>query len=133
MLNDKGFREQSSSYVDDIPLFIRGVGGRLINSITESQIIRIWQHELLNGARLVAEGSEPIEIVYPGRNNDDQGADFRDAVIATRGKLIKGDIEVHVKSSDWHAHQHHRDPVYNRVVLHVVMWQKQNSYLVVVS
>jgi len=71
---------------------------------------------------LVTEEGERLKIIYPGRVNDDQGADFRDAVIATSQGLIKGDIEVHVNSSDWQAHQHHRDPVYNRVVLHVVMW-----------
>jgi len=94
----------------------------LINNLPESQIIKIWQHQLLDRTELATEGGEPIEIIYPGRINDDQGADFRDAVIATGGKLIKGDIELHVKSSGWQAHQHHRDPVYNRVILHVVMW-----------
>jgi hypothetical protein len=95
---------------------------RLINSLPESQIIKVWQYQLLDRTELATEGGEPIEIIYPGRINDDQGADFRDAVIAIRGKLIKGDIEVHVKSSGWQAHQHHRNPVYNRVILHVVMW-----------
>ena len=70
---------------------------------------------------MVTEEGERLKIIYPGRVNDDHGADFRDAVIATSQGLIKGDIEVHVSSSDWQAHQHHRDPVYNRVVLHVVM------------
>jgi len=100
-----------------------------MNNLPESQIVKIWQHQLLDRAELVTEDGEPIEIIYPGRLNDDQGADFRDAVIATSRGLIKGDIELHVKSSGWQAHQHHRDPVYNRVILHVVMWLKQN-YLV---
>ncbi len=92
------------------------------NNLPESQIIKIWQYQLLDRTELATEGGEPIEIIYPGRINDDQGADFRDAVIATSRGLIKGDIEVHVKSSGWQTHQHHRDPVYNRVILHVVMW-----------
>ena len=95
---------------------------RVINNLTESQIVKIWQHQLLDRTELTAEGGEPIKIIYPGRVNDDRGADFRDAVIATSRGLITGDIEVHVKSSDWRVHQHHRDPVYNRVILHVVMW-----------
>jgi len=102
-------------HINDSPSLTRGDKGcRLINNLAERQIIKIWQHQLLGRTDLATEGGEPIEIIYPGRINDDQGADFRDAVIATRGKLIKGDIEVHVKSSDWQAHQHHRDPVYNR-------------------
>ena len=96
-------------------------GDSLPNNLSESQIIKVWQHQLLDRTGLVTEGGELIGIVYPGRINDDRGPDFRDAVIATSGGLINGDIEVHVKSSDWQAHRHHQDPAYNRVILHVVM------------
>ena len=102
----------------------------MINNLTESQIVKIWRHQLLDKAELTTEGGEPIKIIYPGRVNDDRGADFRDAVIATSRGLITGDIEVHVKSSGWRVHQHHRDPVYNRVILHVVMWDSQKTLVV---
>lgn len=94
----------------------------MINNLPESLVIETWQDLLLNGTELVTEGGEPIRVIYPGRINDDRGGDFRDAVIAVCGRLIKGDIEVHVKSSTWLAHQHHYDPAYNQVILHVVMW-----------
>ncbi len=97
------------------------------NNPSESQIIKVWQHQLLDRTGLVTEGGKPIEIIYPGRINDDQGADFRDAVIATSRGLIKGDIEVHVKSSGWRDHRHHRDAAYNRVILHVVMWHNTKT------
>lgn len=93
----------------------------LAASITESQLIELWRRQLLDSRRLVTEDGEAIEIVYPGRLNRDRGADFQDAVIATGRGLSKGDIEVHVNSGDWQGHRHHRDAVYNRVVLHVVM------------
>ncbi|HEY87459.1 MAG TPA: DUF2851 family protein [Dehalococcoidia bacterium] len=48
---------------------------------------------------MTTEGSEPIKIINSGRSNDDRGADFSDAIIATKVGVIKGDIEVHVKSS----------------------------------
>jgi len=95
----------------------------LINNPPESLIVKIWQHLLLDKTELVTEDGEPIKIVYPGRVNDDRGADFRDAVIVTSQGLAKGDIEVHVKSSSWRAHRHHHDPAYNRVILHVAMWR----------
>jgi hypothetical protein len=41
--------------------------------------------------------------------------------------LTKGDVEVHVKSSDWYSHEHHADAEYNNVILHVVMWHDCNS------
>ena len=82
---------------------------------------------MLNRTELNTERGEPLKIIYPGRINDDRGADFRDAVIATSGGLTKGDIEIHVKSSDWQAHRHHHDQVYNRVILHVVMWHNTKA------
>ena len=89
-------------------------------------MVEIWQ-QLMARAGLTTVGGEPIMIIYPGRKNDDRGADFRDAVIATSQDVIKGDIEVHVKSSDWQAHRHHQDPAYNRVILHVVMWHNSQA------
>ncbi len=96
---------------------------RLVNSLTESLIVKIWQYQLLDRTDLTTEEGEPIRIIYPGRINDDRGADLLDAVIITSQGLIKGDIEIHVKSSDWRAHRHHQDPTYNRAILHVVMWR----------
>lgn len=84
-------------------------------------VVEKWQ-QLMDRADLTTTDGELIRIIYPGRKNDGRGADFRDAVIASSQGIIKGDIEVHVKSSDWQAHRHHQDPVYNRVRLHVVLW-----------
>jgi len=99
----------------------------LKNKLRENEVIKLWQQLLLNRRKLTTEGGEPIRIIYPGRSNDDQGADFREAVIASRRDVIKGDIEVHVKSSAWLAHRHHQNPVYNRVILNVVMWHNSKT------
>jgi len=99
----------------------------LINSLPEGQIVNIWQRLLAHKTELTTETGEPIKIIYPGRINAEQGADFRDAVIATNQGVIKGDIEIHVKSSDWQAHRHHRNSQYNQVILHVVMWHNAKS------
>jgi hypothetical protein len=48
-------------------------------------------------------------------------------VITIGGQTIKGNIEVHVKSGDWRTHGHHRNPAYNGVVLHVVMYQDSRN------
>ena len=86
----------------------------------ESRVMEIWQGSIQARTDLFTEGNEPVKIVYPGRPNDDRGADLRDAVIATGQGLLRGDIEIHVKSSSWWAHRHHEDPAYNRAILHVV-------------
>lgn len=95
--------------------------------VPERQLVEIWQHQLPEKSELITEDGRVVKIIYPGRINDDQGADFRDAVIATDQGLVKGDIELHVKSSDWRVHQHHHNPAYNRVILHVVMWRDTDA------
>ena len=71
--------------------------------------------------------NELVSVIYPGRTNGTNGPDFRDAVIVNKFHLTKGDVEVHVKSSDWYRHEHHADAAYNNVILHVVMWHDCNS------
>jgi len=96
---------------------------RSISNFPEILAVKMWHHQLLNRTGLVTEEGEPIKIIYPGRINDDRGADLLDAVIATSRGVVKGDVEVHVKSSSWRAHRHHQDPIFNRVILHVVFWR----------
>ena len=91
--------------------------------LRECQVVNLWQHRCYGGADMATDNGEPLRVVYPGRLNDDRGADFRDAVIFADGQMVKGEVEVHVRSSSWQAHRHHEDPAYNNVILHVVMWR----------
>ena len=100
---------------------------RFTSNTPESHIVDIWQHLLEQRTELTTEEGEWIKIIYPGRVNSEQGADFRDAVIATNRGLTMGDIEIHVKSNEWQAHRHHRNPAYNQVILHVVMWHNTDT------
>ncbi len=100
------------------------------NAFPERRVLEIWQDYLPGRTDLVTEDNEPVEIVYAGRPNDDRGADLRDAVIGTRRGLLRGDIEIHIKSSGWWAHHHHQDPAYNRVILHVVFWHDVKTAVV---
>jgi hypothetical protein len=92
---------------------------------SEKQAALIWQQMV--GKELPSSEDELVSVIYPGRTNGDNGPDFRDAVIANKSRLTKGDVEVHVKSSDWYSHEHHADAAYNNVILHVVMWHDCNS------
>ncbi|MBN1692214.1 MAG: DUF2851 family protein [Dehalococcoidales bacterium] len=89
-------------------------------AISEKQVLEIWEDSLQGRRDLLTEDNESVRVIYPGRRNDGRGADLKDAVITTGRRQLKGDIEIHVKSSSWWAHGHHRDPAYNRVILHVV-------------
>ncbi len=87
----------------------------------ESRVVEIWQERLVDRTDLVTEEGESLKVVYPGRPNDGRGADLKDAIINSGGRLMRGEVEVHVKSSGWREHGHHLDPAYNGVVLHVVL------------
>jgi hypothetical protein len=93
--------------------------------ISEYQLSLIWQQLL--GMELTTEEGDQLKMMYPGRLNNDNGPDFRDAVIVNNSDLVKGDVEIHIKSSDWHNHGHHCDPEYNSVILHVVAQHDANS------
>ncbi len=90
--------------------------------IAEEQVVAAWQRRISNGGKLTTRDGKHVSIIYPGRTNDDRGADICDAVIAIEDDILKGDIEFHVKTSDWLVHRHHQNSTYNRVVLHVVGW-----------
>ena len=64
-------------------------------------------------------------MIYRGRPGGGPGPDYRDALIAARGGLLQGDVELHVRSSDFQRHGHQRDPAYARVVLHLVFWDDE--------
>jgi hypothetical protein len=62
----------------------------------------------------------PFAVRYPGRRNHGPGPDFLDAILHTAGGEVRGAVEVHRRTSDWHRHGHEGDPRYAAVVLHVV-------------
>jgi hypothetical protein len=70
-------------------------------------------------------GGEPVAVVYRGRWTAGSGPDFSGAMLALGeggSRLVNGDVEMHLRCSDWYAHGHDTDPKYNSVTLHVVLW-----------
>jgi hypothetical protein len=61
-----------------------------------------------------------LRVIYRGRANFGPGPDFRDALVSAPTGLLRGDVELHVRSSDFQRHGHHLDAAYDRVALHVV-------------
>ncbi|MDE6271651.1 MAG: DUF2851 family protein [Muribaculaceae bacterium] len=79
----------------------------------------LWHHRMLGTVMTDLQGHR-IEILAPGRHNDDAGPDFTNARLRIDGKVWSGNIEIHVKASDWMRHRHDSDPAYDNVILHVV-------------
>ena len=77
-----------------------------------SEVRRGTVFTLLNGASL--------RVLSPGRWNRMSGPDFRNAKLELNGTPLRGDVEIHGKTSDWISHGHGGDPAYDGVILHVV-------------
>lgn len=99
--------------------------------VSESLVALIWQSQRLKREELTTEEGHWLRIVYPGQPNVDRGPDFVQAILTTAAGAIKGDVELHIRSSQWQRHQHHHDPAFNGVILHVVLWHdsKVPTYL----
>jgi hypothetical protein len=95
----------------------------LETKVTERLVCRLWQSCRVRHP--VADTGEPLDIIFPGRVSNRGGCDFKDAVFVLNGHTVCGDVEVHVKSSQWQGHGHHQDPKYNDIALHVV-WQRDS-------
>ncbi|WP_447952162.1 DUF2851 family protein [Chryseobacterium koreense] len=65
------------------------------------------------------EGNEQ-EILHFGKWNFDSGPDFLLGKIKTKNLVLVGNIELHMKSSDWIFHQHSGNPEFENLILHAV-------------
>jgi len=86
----------------------------------EELLYYIWKHLYFKLQSLTTTANEPLSIVHPGIRNPNAGPDFLQAKIRIGETIWIGQVEMHVRSSDWDLHQHHKDPAYNNVILHVV-------------
>lgn len=79
----------------------------------------IWKTKLI-GNRLRDVDGNDIEILDPGTHNSDSGPDFFNSKVKINGIEWIGNVEIHVRASDWFRHRHEDDPAYRNVILHVV-------------
>ena len=96
------------------------------SDIAEALIWHLWQEGLPRTGRLRLTDGRTLRLYHPGTLNPDSGPDFLQAALSFGpGKRLRGDVEIHVRPADWQRHGHTRDPHYNNVVLHVVMWHDE--------
>jgi hypothetical protein len=88
--------------------------------IREDFLQFVWLHRLYKQTTLKTNKGSILEVIHPGELNTNAGADFFNARIRTGDLVLAGNIEVHVKTSEWlkHGHQHNR--AYDTIILHVV-------------
>jgi hypothetical protein len=91
-----------------------------IHDMQELFLTYLWKHRLLKPLGLQTTGGSSVTVIYPGIENTDAGPDFLSARVRIGDTVWAGNVEVHVLSSDWYRHGHHRDEAYDNVILHVV-------------
>lgn len=88
----------------------------------EAELAARWAAGVWAGQTLRTECGDIYSVMYQGRRGGGAGPDFRDAVLARAdGSRVYGDVELHLRAANWHAHGHDSDPHYDGVVLHVVL------------
>lgn len=80
----------------------------------------IWKHHKFTMALLHTSRKETVRVKAAGIQNQQAGPDFFNAKIEINNQLWVGNVEIHLKSSDWYAHHHQNDANYDNVILHVV-------------
>lgn len=80
----------------------------------------VWQAALYNNEGLKTTTGKPIQVIKQGTHNKDAGPDFFNSKLIIDDTIWAGNVEIHLRSSEWMQHGHQFDSAYNNVVLHVV-------------
>lgn len=80
----------------------------------------VWEHRLGLRQDMQTVDGRRVRIIDQGLLNHDAGPDFFNATVEIDGQIWVGNIEIHVRASDWFRHHHDTDPAYDSIILHVV-------------
>lgn len=79
----------------------------------------VWKHKILPLEPLCTTDGQPVEVIDAGLHNTHAGPDFFNAKVRIGDTMWVGNVELHLRSSDWQRHGHDTDSAYNNVILHV--------------
>ncbi len=96
-------------------------------SFSELLLQRLWLRREFDVRQARTTSGRRIRVLHPGKWNRLGGPDFKGAHLLLDDEAVQGDVEVHLRVSDWAAHGHSRDPAYAGVVLHVVLFPTTES------
>ena len=88
---------------------------------TERHLQCVWFDSRYRPDSFPIQNNEHITVLDPGEWNLEAGPDFLNAtlLISPGERRLTGDIEIHVRPSDWDHHKHSKDPAYQNVIAHV--------------
>ena len=88
----------------------------------EDFIAYIWKFQSFATKKLFSVHGEHVQVLSVGQENKNSGPDFFNAQLIIDDQKWAGNIELHVKSSDWYVHGHEKDKNYDAIILHIV-WE----------
>ena len=88
----------------------------------EDFISYIWKIQSFEKKKLFSVQGEKVQILSVGQENKNSGPDLFNTQLIIGDQKWAGNVELHVKSSDWYVHSHEKDANYDSVILHVV-WE----------
>jgi len=95
--------------------------------MTEEFLHFVWGNRLCYQSGQRSVDGQDIEVIHPGIPNFDAGPDFFNAKIKIGDTLWAGNVEIHVREKEWYSHNHHTDPAYDNVILHVVQEKSKGT------
>ena len=79
----------------------------------EDFLHHVWQFKKFDIANLKTTSGESIQILSSGQYLQLTGPDFFNAQIIIENQKWAGNVEIHLKSSDWYVHNHEKDSNYD--------------------
>ncbi|WP_262246644.1 DUF2851 family protein [Parapedobacter soli] len=89
-------------------------------ALSEDILHFVWKYRLFTIQDLRTHSGKRIRVTQTGTHNRNAGPDFLAARVFIDDVEWGGNVEIHVRASEWERHGHHQDGAYNSVVLHVV-------------
>ncbi len=87
---------------------------------SEDLLHYIWKFRLFNNSNLCTADGSLLRVISPGLHHHHAGPDFQNAKLQIGETVWAGNVEIHIRASDWMRHNHNQNPAYNNVILHVV-------------
>lgn len=96
--------------------------------MNEDFLYYLWQYQLFFKSVIKTTNQQQITILKTGTHNKNSGPDFLNAHVKIDSETWFGNVEMHIKSSDWYVHNHEVDSNYDAVILHVVWEHDMNVF-----
>ncbi|GAB2773712.1 DUF2851 family protein [Salinimicrobium soli] len=88
----------------------------------EDYLHYLWEFQKWKHSELLSSKGIPVQVISPGNHNHLSGPDFFNSRLLIGEQEWAGNVEIHLRASDWYLHGHETDPAYDNVILHVV-WE----------